>query len=316
MAHGLFINQRKASCSIYESGLMIKDALKGNIEGCTLDYKETDIHLSDIGNFKYDFYIINWHPASLPVTSGALNRLGKGKKICIVLEVSENEYIPITPNIFDAYMILDPTKKKKENFYIFPRPIIDSPTKPLLYPDRFVVGSFGLIHPRYSRHEKVFEEIIVNTGIVSDGSGLVRFNFPQATFIPIVSKADTDSYFGELKRVADAFKVELRITRDYMSRDDLVGWLSEHNMNSFPYYRTIPGLSAVTDQAISAERAIAVTDCATFRHVHKYISHYPEQNYLELSESTLKGVRKMKKEWSVENFRKSFNLMLLELGIV
>ena len=313
MRRGLFIGQKKAQCSIYESGLMVFDTLTKDNSEYTLDYIETDASLKNVIDVNYDFYIINWHLVTLPITEATLSRL-KGKKICIVLEVSTDNYIPYTPDIFDAYMVIDPTKEKKKNFYPFPRPVIHSPLKPLLYPDRFVVGSFGLIHPGF-RRQKVFEDVIINTAKASGGKGLVRFNFPFATFVT-PGDAEFTSYFNELKNVANRVKIELRITRDYMTRDNLVGWLSEHTMNSFPYYRDIPGLSAVTDQAISSERALAVTDCSTFRHIHKYIPYYPNQNYTELSKSTLEGVLRMKEEWSEKNFRESFNAMLLELDII
>ena len=117
---------------------------------------------------------------------------------------------------------------------------------------------------------------------------------------------DIVNYGKSLEKRAKS-NVDVVITHDYMDRDKLVEWLSQHNMNCFPYYRDRPGLSAVTDQALSSGRAIMTTECNTFRHLHRYINHYPKESYLELSKSTLLGVQQMREDWSPENFRKGFN---------
>ena len=99
-----------------------------------------------------------------------------------------------------------------------------------------------------------------------------------------------------------------------MTKQELIQWCSEHSLNIFPYYRSMPGLSATTDQAIVSGRGLAVTSCSTFRHIRKYISYYPKHDYLKLSESTLPGIKQMQLDWSNENFVQRF-LELLEENI-
>jgi glycosyltransferase involved in cell wall biosynthesis len=290
---------------------MIKDCLVESDE-YTLDYFETDPRLvqfyANTGG-KYDFYIINWHPHTLAITNKYLDKLSA--KIAIVLEVSPNEYAPMTPNRFDAYAIIDPTKERTANYFPLPRPVLQLPTKPLLDDSKLVLGSFGLYNKQF-KNEKRFDEIVES----ANNSGrdcIVRINLPVASF--------TYTSLDEIKKYGDWLKslakpnVDIIITHDYMSREELVGWLSEHTMNCFPYYRERAGLSAVTDQAVSAGRAIMTTECNTFRHIHKYINHFPKESYEELSISTLTGVKKMQEDWSPENFRKGFNNMLREMKI-
>jgi hypothetical protein len=80
----------------------------------------------------------------------------------------------------------------------------------------------------------------------------------------------------------------------------------------FPYYRDLPGLSAVTDQAVVAGRGMAITNCNTFRHLHKYIGYYPKETYLQLTETTVPGVKQMQEDWSNDNFVLKFKELLSE----
>jgi glycosyltransferase involved in cell wall biosynthesis len=313
MKKGVFINSKKANCSIYESGLMIYEILKTS-EHYELDYFETDAKLAEYHKYSkppYNFHIINWHPYTLAIPQASLLKLPA--RIAIVVEVgpSPREYTPMTPAMFDAYAIIDPTKDRYDNYFPLPRPILRFPTKPLLDENKLVYGSFGLFSHQF-KHEKKFEEIIYAAND-SKKEAIVRINLPRPNYTA-TSLEMIKEYGKWLKSLAKS-NVDVRITHDYLSSDELVGWLSEHNMNCFPYYRERAGLGAVADQAIAAGRAIMTTECNTFRHLHQHISHYPKQSYMELMESTVDGVIKMRDLWSPDNFRKSFNDMLRERQI-
>ena len=310
MRHGVFINQRKSNCSIYESGLVIKNILRENPKDYTLDFIETDLTLSGMSTYKYDFHVVNWHPHTLAV--GKARTMKMRNRIAIVVEVSPDNNLPFTPDWFDAYMIIDPTKKREGKFYPFPRPIIPYPVRPLLDKSKFVLGSFGLYAHQFA-DEKRFTDIVREAN-KSRLESIVRINLPIATFTSTPLTAIKD-YGRKLKRLAKS-NVEVIVTHDYMENDKLVGWLSEHNMNCFPYYRSRPGLAAVADQAISAGRAIMTTECDTFTHLHKYINYYPKESYRKLAESTLDGVQQMKEDWSPAKFKETFDNMLREMGVI
>lgn len=290
---------------------MIKDIIKGASSEYTIDYMETDENLTEFNWYPYDFYIINWHPHTLAIKKELLDKMTK-PKIAIVVEVGTEQYIPFTPDWFDAYAIIDPTKVKNGKFFPMPRPILQEATLPLLDESKFVLGSFGLYSHSFSEEKRFYE--LVDAANNSGLDSIVRVNLPAASFT-YTSITDIVNYGKKLEKRAGP-KVEVIISHDYMDRDTLVAWLSQHTMNCFPYYRERPGLSAVTDQAISAGRAIMTTECNTFRHLHKYIEHSPKQSYIELAESTLSGVKQMRIDWSPEMFRKEFDSMLRELRII
>ena len=311
MIRGLFINPSKTNCSIYESGAMISRILT---DSRAYDLDIINISREDILNENYgipngyDFYLINWHSWALPIKEDRIKKL-VGKKLCIVLEVSAEEMFPklyTQPTWFDACMVIDPTKQREKNGYPFPRPILFVENlRPLLSDKIPVLGSFGLLTAG-----KRFEEIITNANKMDNC--IVRINVPPAFWAwdSPGCKRLVDFANG-LRRLAKG-TIDLRITDNYMTQEELIRWCSENTINIFPYYRKQPGLSAVTDQAISSGRGIAVTNCDTFRHIHKYISYYPKQSYLQLAESSLAGVKKMQEDWSTGNFLLAFENMLRE----
>ncbi len=315
MKQGIFINAQKANCSIYESGLMIYNIISKSTE-YELLYKELDRDsaligdLSSLGDLDAYFFVVNWHHWALPISDKLLKRL-PGKKIVPILEVGDKDCFVLTSrSIADAFMVIDPTKYRSGKVYPFPRPLeVVSNLRPILDNNKFVIGSFGLL-----TGGKRFEQIILEANRIKDC--IVRINLPPVTYM-----GDTGiqqrlvDYADYLRSLADS-SIDVRITHNYMNKEELIRWCSEHTINSFPYYRNMAGLSAVTDQAISAKRALAVTSCNTFRHLHKYISYYPNQSYIELSESTLPGVSKMNADWHPDNFNLKFYELLADLQVL
>ena len=299
---GLFVNQVKNQCSIYESGLMIYNALKQGKE-YDLDYLETTVEQDRYEG--YDFYVFNWHHNTLPIPASVIKAI-KGLTIGILLEVGPSDLRPFMHDeMFNAYMVLDPTKEDTGKYYSFPRPLekVDS-LLPLLSEDIPVIGTFGFLVPG-----KNFEEVLKQANNLETDC-ILRMNFPDAKFTGVPFQVVKD--FGRRLQIYTNKNVDLRITHDYMSKSDLIKWCSQNSLNVFPYYRNLPGLSAVTDQAIVANRGIAITNCDTFRHMHKYISYYPAHSYMELTTSTLPGIKKMQEDWSNERFVNKFNRMLAE----
>jgi hypothetical protein len=315
MVSGLFINAMNAHCSIYESGMMIKNAIKLSNK-FTLDYLEVIRNITNKEYYKtiipkrYDFYVINWHHWTTPIPKDVIDLL-PGKKICIILEVDENNIFPYTPSDwFNYYMVIDPTKKREKNIYPFPRPLeVEENLNQLLDKNKIVIGSFGLL-----TGGKNFEDIIYNANDI--GNCIVRINLPGVTYMGDIGVQQRLVDYAVYLRSLATPNTDVRITHTYMSKSELIKWCSENTINSFPYSRNQPGLSAVTDQAISANRPIAITDCNTFRHMHPYISYYPKQSYIELIDSTPKGIEQMRKDWHPNKFKEKFEELLTEINLI
>jgi hypothetical protein len=304
MINGLFVNTPKNFCSIYEAGVMVKNALL-NSDKYNLDYIETDQNFNTQG---YDFYIINWHHLALPIPHSTIKNLS-GLKIGMVLETSENTIFEITPDIFDAYMAIDPTVKRTSNIFPFPRPLetVDN-LRLLLREDIPVIGSFGL-YTSGKRYEEIIE-YYNNT----KKEAIIRINIPYGTYT--YTRIDQIQAYGEYLKSLAKSNVQVIFTTEYKSKPELVRWLSEHSINIFMYYRSQPGLAATVDQSISSGRAIAITNNPTFRHLLQYIDYYPHQTFEQLTTSTLPGIKQMQIDWSKEKFQEKFIELLTEKGLL
>jgi hypothetical protein len=99
-----------------------------------------------------------------------------------------------------------------------------------------------------------------------------------------------------------------------MSKEKLIYWCSENSLNCFLYDRNMPGLAATTDQAITSERPLSVSNNSTFRHVTSYLQPYPKLSLKGSIESSTPFVKKMKENWSAKSFQFLFEKMLAHLS--
>jgi hypothetical protein len=307
MLRGIFVNGISAICSLYESGRMVCNALKS--DKYELDYMEMSMdqafHKQRVE--PHDFYIINWHHITLPMRKEVIRSL-PGLKIGLVLENNKNNLFDAFPSdLFSTYMLLDPTMPKTQGVYPFPRPLEKAENLlPLLREDIPVIGSFGLHTPG-----KNFDQIIRQYRY-KDKEIMIRINIPFASYV-LFSKKETLDYCDDLRNLATP-NIDLRVTNEYMTKQQLISWCSQNSCNVFPYDRIQAGIAAASDQALSSLRGIGVTMCLTFRHIHPYLSEltWPQHSAEELSVTTLPAVKQMNLDWSIDNFRKTFENLLVE----
>jgi hypothetical protein len=310
---GLFLNTTQANCSIYESGKMIHKSLMLSSK-YDLDYLEVDENSRPIPT-KYDFYAFNYHYIAMRwLDTRSIRRL-PGIKTTFVLEVLPNDPFVLCPKDFDAYCALDPTMNvADQKVYPFPRPL-DIPTRITPYRTSAipVIGTFG-----FATLGKGFELVVDAVNREFD-KAIIKINMPSGTY--------TDAHFWKLHRrnYADHLSelcervarkgIQVIVTRDYMTKEDLVEWCSQNTLNCFLYNRNQPGLAATTDQAISSGRPLAVSMNETFRHIHAYLKPYPFQSLKESITLSQSHVLRMQKDWAPQNFAIKFEGVLADFGL-
>ncbi len=293
---GLFINSKQANCSIYESGIMCYNALQKS-KLYTIDYSEESILDS------YDFYVFNYHYIVLNNINKALLLQLPGLKMAIVTEVAENNPLIYTPDIFDLYLVIDPSIKETDKIYAFPRPLEEFNNTSIIKND-IIIGSFGFL-----TDGKRFDWVIDAVENEFDFA-TIRFNFPRGTYVqPATYNKNYEIICNRANSVKNGIKVE--ITTDYMDKNELIEWCSQNTLNCFFYDRQIPGLSAVTDQAISSGSPLSVNNNSTFRHILKYIKPYPDWSLKYSIENSKNIVNQIKIDWSSDAFYKKFESILI-----
>ena len=304
---GLFINNKKARDSIYESGHMVYQCLRQSGK-YKLDYQEVDINDRTIKK-GYDFYFFNYHPFTMKWLQTRHLKKELGFVITMILEVAPNDPFVMCPeNDFDFYCALDPTvKSRQNNVYPFPRPLekinFDLPVIQNQIP---LIGTFG-----FATKGKGFHHVVeaVNKEFTE---AIVRINIPFGDFVP--ESKQYASYLGNLCRQKAKPGIEVRVTHDFMSKEELIKWCNANTLNCFLYDRNMPGLSATTDQAIVAGKPMAVSANDTFRHITSYLPPYPLYSLRDSIEKSLPMVKKMENDWQPERFTERFEEVLKVYG--
>lgn len=302
MRRGLFINNKKAKDSIYESGLMVFKCLSIS-RNFSIDYCEVDENDRSIST-GYDFYLFNYHVITMNWLDTRKLKSQLGYVGTIILEVAPSDPFVMCPaKDFSFYCVLDPTIKPSKNLFVFPRPL-DIFAGELQHAENniTVIGSFG-----FATIGKGFHHVVDAVNEEFD-KAIIRLNIPYGDFVP-----DSETYAKFLAKLCiDRAKpgIEVKVTHEFMEKEDLIQWCAGNTLNCFLYDRDMPGLSATTDQAIISEQPLAISRNDTFRHIEKYIKPYPTRSLKEAISGSREGVLQMKEEWRPENFNKIFENML------
>jgi hypothetical protein len=303
---GLFLNTAEAKCSIYESGKMSYDCLVLS-DSYLLDYQEIDENNRKILG-DYDFYIFNYHQLTMGWLDLNFIKKMSGFKAVIVLEVEINNPFCLCPdNIFDAYLVLDPTIQSiKKYVYAFPRPLENVQNTNIHLKESLtpIIGSFG-----FYGNGKGFDNLINAVNKEFD-EAIIRINTLNPDWGGDSKKFN--EYIDYLNNYPTKEKVRVVVTTHNFNKEELANWCAENTLNAFFYNRHGHGLSATTDQAIASGKPLSVSTGYTFRHIHQFIKPYP---FVDLRESIKNGsavIKKIQEEWSQKSFVEKFEKVLKE----
>jgi hypothetical protein len=257
----------------------------------------------------YDFYLFNYHFSTTGwLDTKSIKKL-PGLKGTIILEVLPNDpFVYCSPFDFDFYCVLDPSMTfRHRKVFAFPRPL-DEYRGPLSTKENEIpiIGSFG-----FATKGKGFEHVVEAVNKEFD-KAIVRINIPHGSYVDA-----SHQYAKALAEKCTAIAKEgitVQVTHDFMSKDALIYWCSENTLNCFLYDRSMPGLAATTDQAITSEKPLAVSDNETFRHITKFMRPYPSQPLKESISKSPTIVKRIKQEWSSASFMKLFEKMIFQLN--
>lgn len=312
---GVFVNSKKAQCSIYESGRMAFACLRLS-SAYSLDYLEVDAEDHDLSG-NYDFILFNYHHVTMSWLDTRAVRSLPGLKITLVLEVAPGDPFVLCPKEdFDAYLPLDPSLVHGDRrVFPIPRPLeIPAHIEPYVEKDVPVIGSFGFATPG-----KGFEMVVDAVGR-EFSRAIVRINVPSATY------ADSSTFAFQGRPYADYLEdlcrrvarpgIEVEFGRRYMDESELIAWCAQNTLNCFLYTRDQPGLSATTDQAIAAARPMAVNTNPTFRHIHPYLTPYPYRSLKDSIACSLPEVMAMRQDWTGQAIALRFEEVLAHHGLL
>lgn len=302
----LFINSKKAQCSIWESGYMAYSALQ-KYSSYSISYMEISED-SMVLPANFDIYLFNYQNNTmkwLDLTS--IVKIPKPKGTLVLEVLPQDAMVRCPDNVFDFYMVLDPTFIEKESYFTFPRPLEEYVPSPRYAKSKIpIIGSFG-----FGTSGKGFNKVVEAVNKEFDNA-VVRLNIPYGDFVKNAREAAIN--MGEECKALAKPGIEVIVTHDYMSKQELVNWCAENTLNCFLYERPrIPGLAATTDQAVLSGRPLAVSGDYTFRHLHQYLKPYPQCSLRESIEMSEDVVEKIANDWHPKKFALKFDEMLEQL---
>lgn len=256
---------------------------------------------------KYDFYIFNYHHYTMRNVENVLSRRFpnlNARTFCVVLEmVKDDPFIFMNPPGFTDFIVMDPTMNRQEpNIHAFPRPLTNFKEikRVETIPKCPLIGSFG-----YPTIDKGFH-LIVKAAAKEFDSAHIRINLSKGTYTEERYRQEIENECKKYLRSG----ITIDFTDHYFNDEELIEWCSENTINCFFYTRSIPGLAAATDQVIMSGAPLAIGENTTFRHIHQYITPYPQISLRESILTSQAGIQRIRENWCKEKIVEKMRTIL------
>ena len=299
----LFVNHSQKQCGVYQYGKRVADILKKD-DRFDLQYEEIDnpdIFLRLTNDSKNDYIVYNWHPSTMSWLNNSLVLNQKKSKQILIFHES---HFPSNLEI-DGFFMTDLTEDEKIKHFSIPRPLFETVMeKPITKKLKF--GSFG-----FGFTNKGFEKIckIINQNY---NDCIIHLHIPNAFYGDSNSKI-SNSVINNCKSIITNPTVELVITTNFLTNEEILDFLNSNSVNLF-LYDNMPGrgLSSTIDYALSVDTPLVINNSYMFRHI---ISEKPNlsidnQTIDQIIEDGIESSKFFRKKWSNENLRnKFFNIL-------
>jgi len=310
----LFVNHSQKMCGVHQYGDRFFNIIKNDEKYISiyLEADNADQFFSAYFEILPDVVVFNWHGGTMSWLGQHIIQSIPAKTIVFHHEQFEAPLMTMYPDAFIAGSQdeHDPNRPSDRKFYILPRPLFEK-EKIVNNNQKITVGSFGTGSPRKGFDEvcrkvcEEFDEAIINIHMTNpffahdNGAGL---------------KASIEACQNAISNP----KVELNITTDFITNDELAHRLQKNDINIFLYNGSVYGLcgiASVLDFPIGLETPIAINSNPMFRHVG---NEFPEINLDNHSISEVLALGNypseiLKNRWSNKNLRDKFYKMIMEV---
>ena len=257
------VNHKVKNCGVYQYGKRVASILSKskNLLVHYLEMDDSNDFLTQVNIHNPSVIVYNHLTGTMPwVDTTFVNQLRQRgiKQGTIVHNVAYSTF-------FDFYLHQDPNYNVHQNNYKLLRPLFEYNKSVAVDPHKIKIGSFG-----FGFASKQYEQLCA----------CVRDNFLR-TNVPVELRLHlTHSHFCENSRDIQNIKynasrilnnpnINLVITTDFISDDDLLDFLAENDLNIFFYqkYHEYNGISSSVDYALSVKRPIAICKSNMFSHI-------------------------------------------------
>ena len=258
----LIVNHPQRQCGVQQFGENIILAAIKYQKAHTWVYQECSSEtelLASISRIKPQVIIYNFFVSVTPwITKAVVSRYPQIKHLGIVHELAQ---LPLEKQIFDAVIIPDPTFTAVDSTTFKTSRLVPD-FLPSLPPQELTFGSFGF-GLGYGKYVRLIEHIQSEFD-----NAIVRLNIPNADF------ADADGKWARsaeraCRSVITKPGIVLHVSNQFLTRDNLLMWLSANSLNAFIYDLETPdtGIASTPDYALAVRRPLAVNTSHKMRHL-------------------------------------------------
>lgn len=203
--------------------------------------------------------IYNHHPVTMPWMNSGVTRPLKNLKGIKQILITGHEHINRYTNV-DSYVLIDPRSKDEGYTPAIP------PIK--YYDDIQYSAPAGVIKigtSGFANNTKNLSKVIELINAQFTDEVILNLHISDGAFIPVSG----DPIVEHLKQIANA-NVKINVTREFMSREQLIRWLNGNDINLYWYESPpVPGVSASINHAIASKKPFGVNDCTLLNHVRR-----------------------------------------------
>lgn len=310
----LFVNHSEEQCGVHQFGDMIGLALEKYQERYEWVYALAD----DPQTFKNiynsvepDAVIFNWFPTTMAWYEPIKDQIDC-IKIGVVHEVNQiwgDNFQPMLDR-FDYVILPDITFKQSEYYQPSNKVFTTNRGIPDYFPTQapkdFTVGSFGFGFDlsKYARLiDKVQDEF---------DTAVIRLHIPYASFGD--RDGNSANEIGEycVNMMEDGFVLDLN--HNFMSRAELLDWLSGNSLNCFLYSGGDAGrgIASTPDYGLAVKRPMAISRATMFRHIYDPLISADDSTLKEIYD---RGIEPLKPyyQWTMQNLVHEYESIIDEI---
>lgn len=321
MVKVLFVNHKEQRCGVYQFGKRVYQLASRS--------KNVDYHYCEALNAKEfgaaynlvqpDVVIYNFYICTMPwLADGIIHTLRQDLyQQCGIYHDGGNIKSAVDKYLFFGVsdrvetevelpeIVVDIPEDKR---LIFPRPLFDYDYESNVDNVIPTIGSFGfgMGHKGFgdlvTMVNNTFDEAVLNIHM-----SIAAFGDAEGTTNAIVKKQCEEANVNP--------GIQLNITTDFMSDEDMLYFLARNDINVFLYGVVHPGVSSVIDYALSVRRPIAISACTMFRHIMDKDIVVSETNTLkDIINRGTAPLEKYYEAWSTDKFVEAFDEVWKDAG--
>ena len=266
MSNVLIVNSTEPICGVYQFALALSQILQGSKTHRYSHHAFKDLETLKLCAKYYDLIVINWHEKLFPwLFNETIEELG----VPVAIIGGHDCY----PSFEKSVHTIDCTSSNEStaNSTTIPRPVRDF--YPFPDPERITIGSCG-----FNFFSKNFQHVATVVASSFDDA-LIRLHIgqhPEGQSTEAIVKTVQEQLWKLQKP-----NIDIEVSTEFLSDEDLVAFLSENTANVFlypPFAGEARGLSSTIDKALAAKKPFAISDSTMYRHINSekkfLLSHF------------------------------------------